>query len=553
MDAATHTASSPAWSPLRIPAFRRLWLAALVSNIGSWMHEVGAAWLMTSLTTSPFLVALLGSATSLPLFLLALPAGALGDVLDKRKYLLFTQGWMVAVAGTLSLVTFFGDMTPGVLLALTFAMGMGVAMNVPVWQAVTQELVPHEELPAAVSLGGVSINVARAVGPALGGLILAASGPGAVFLINALSYVVVATAIYRWKRVPPQNKLPAEQVVGAIRAGVRYVRNAPEFLVVLARAGIFVVFASASWALLPVVGRHELGLDAAGYGVLMGSLGVGAVAMAMFLPRLRARYSIDLLIAVAIAVFAAVALVLAFVRIKPLVYLAMLFAGAAWITSMASLNVAAQRTSAFWVRARALAFYAIVFQGGLAVGSAVWGAVAAAAGVDVALAAAAAGMLLGLLATPWLRIAPGETLDLQPSSHWPQPMLVVEPRPEDGPVLVTVEYCVAPENRREFLRLIHRMERIRRRDGAIEWGVYQDSSEIERYIETFVVESWAEHLRQHERVTVTDRELERRIRVWHGGAEPVRVRHFLYAKLEEEGSGDVDEAKKRGPASRRPL
>ena len=258
------------WSPLQQPVFRALWIASVVSNVGTWMQNVGAAWLMTLLTPSPMVVALVQAATSLPVFLVALPAGALADVVDRRRLLLLTQGWMLLAAAALGVATLLGAMTPMILLGLTFALGLGAAMNGPAWQAIVPELVPPAELQEAVALNGAGFNVARAVGPALGGVIVAAAGPGAVFLLNAASFVVVLFVIYRWQRESRVGRLPPEHVMGAIRAGIRYVRHAPPLQVVLVRSGAFILCGAALWALLPLVARDQLGLDAVGYGMLLG-------------------------------------------------------------------------------------------------------------------------------------------------------------------------------------------------------------------------------------------------------------------------------------------
>ncbi|MFL5395766.1 MAG: MFS transporter [Myxococcales bacterium] len=523
-------AQSSAWTPLRVTVFRALFIAALVSNIGTWMHEVGAAWLMTSLTTSPLLVALLGTASNLPLFLFALPAGAVGDLVDKRKYLLFTQTWMTIVAAILGLVTLLGSMTPWLLLSLTSALGMGVAMNQPVWQAIVPEIVPREELAKAITLSGVALNVARAVGPAAAGFILAATSPGIVFLLNAASFIAVMVVLHRWERVAPESALPAEHAASAVRAGLRYVRHAPDFRAVLVRTVFFVLSASAVWALMPLVARQSLGLDSLGYGFLVGALGTGAVLMATALPRVRARLSVDQLVWISTAAFAGVAFTLAFVRVAGLVYLAMAIGGAAWISTMSSFNVASQMTSASWVRSRALAAYAIAFQGGLALGSFLWGSIASRFGISTALAIAGAGLLAGLAASHAFPLSGREDRDLSPSLHWPQPLLVPEARPADGPVLVVIEYFVAPENAERFLEAVHDLERVRRRDGGMEWDVYQDAADHTRYVETFLAESWMEHLRQHERVTVADRELEKRVRSFCIEGRRGRVLHLLHVR-----------------------
>jgi MFS family permease/quinol monooxygenase YgiN len=519
-------AALSAWTPLRTPVFRALWIASVVSNIGTWMHDVGAAWLMTSLTPSPFLVALMQTATSLPIFLLALPAGALADIVDRRRLLLFTQGWMCASAVALGVLTLAEVTTPAVLLVLTFALGLGAAMNMPAWQATTPEVVPRAQLPAAVALGGVGLNVARAIGPALGGVVAAVAGSGAVFLLNALTFLGVIGVVYTWRRTPPERRLPPEHVLGAMRAGVRYVRHAPMFRAVLIRTAVFIVCGSATWALLPVVSR-ELGLSALGYGVLLGCLGLGAVAGSAMLPWLRTRFSVDVLVIGATIIFGAATLAVAHLRVFLVLSLVMLVAGVAWIAHMSSLNVAAQVAIPGWVRARALAVYLLVFQGGMALGSLLWGGLAARAGVSTALSVAAFGLVAGLGAAVRHRLTSGMAPDLAPSLHWPVPQLAWEPGSDRGPVLVMVEYRVEPSRSREFSEAMHTLEPIRRRDGALQWGVFQDAADPERFLETFVVESWVEHLRQHERVTMVDREVETQARAFHVGDTPPRVSHFI--------------------------
>jgi MFS family permease/quinol monooxygenase YgiN len=491
------------------------------------MHDVGAAWLMTSLTPSPFLVALMQTATSLPIFMLALPGGALADIVDRRRLLIATQGWMCATAVALGLLTLAGLTTATVLLVLTFALGLGAAMNMPAWQATTPEVVPRAQLPAAVALGGVGLNVARAIGPALGGVVVAVAGSGAVFLLNALTFLGVIGAVYMWRRTSPGRRLPPEHVLGAVRAGVRYVRHAPLFRAVLVRTAVFILCGSATWALLPVVGRRELGLSALGYGLLLGCLGLGAVAGSAILPWFRVRLSVDALVIGATIIFGAATLALGQLRAVSLLFVVMLVAGGAWITLMSSLNVAAQVAIPGWVRARAVAVYLLVFQGGMALGSLLWGGLAARAGVSTALSVAAVGLLAGLGVAGRYRLTLGAAPDLAPSLHWPWPQLAWQHGSDPGPVLVMVEYRVEPSRSREFSEAVHALEPIRRRDGALQWGVFQDAADPGRFLESFVVESWVEHLRQHERVTMADRELETRARAFHLGNTPPRVSHFV--------------------------
>jgi MFS family permease/quinol monooxygenase YgiN len=525
--AASTAESTSAWGPLRHRVFRDLWLAALVSNIGTWMQNVAAAWYMTSLSPSPLMIALIQAATSLPVFLVGLPAGAVADILDRRRLLLFTQGWMLAVAGLLALCTFAGLMTPWTLIAFTFALGLGMALNSPTWQAITPEIVPRGDLASAVGLNSLTVNIGRAVGPALGGVLVAASGPAPVFGLNALSFVAVLYVVYRWQRRPTRSPLPAERVIGATRAGLRYIRHAEPLRAILARTGLFMVAGCAFWALLPVVARHELGLDALGYGVLLGCVGVGAIVGAMLLPRLKHRLRLDTVVALASALYAAATVLTGSWRWLPGLWLAMALAGLAWIAVLASLNAAVQTAVPPWVRARALGVYLVVFQGGLGLGSAAWGVIAEHVGTPQALALSAAGLLLGLVAARRWPLSAATTLDLAPSAHWPEPHVDIMPEPEDGPVLVQVEYRIDPTQVHAFIEAIHALANVRRRDGAIEWDIFRDPADSGRHVETFLVESWVEHLRQHERLTMADRAVENRVRHFHTGTIPPAVVHLV--------------------------
>jgi MFS family permease len=526
-------AAVSAWSPLRNRLFRWLWIATVASNVGTWLQSVGASWMMTSLTASTTLVALVQAATSLPSFLLALPAGALADVIDRRRLLLVTQGWMAAAAAALGVLTLAGWTTPWSLLGFTFLLGLGAAANNPAWQAIIPELVPRRELAGAVALGSIGFNIARAAGPALGGLIVAAAGPGWTFLLNAVSFVGVMAVLYRWQRPVEEPVLPGERVLGAMRTGVRYVRHSPEVLAAIARGSVFVLCASSLWALLPVVARG-LGHGAAGYGLLLTALGAGAVAGAMALPRLKRRNSTDLVVAAATAVFAGATLALGLLRDFPLLLLAMLAAGGAWLSLLSSLNVAVQTAVPSWVRARALSVYMLVFFGGLAAGSALWGALGERLGVAPALGLSAAGQLLGLAATFRLHLRSGEGLNLAPSRQMPAPVIAYDLEPERGPVLVTVDYQVRPEQATEFNHAMQAVRRIRLRDGAMEWGLFADAAIPGRYTEVFLVKSWLEHLRQHERATVADRDRVEAARRFHVGPGVPEVRHLIAEPLRRE-------------------
>jgi MFS family permease len=515
------------WSPLAEPIFRALWIATVASNIGTWMQDVGESWLMVSLTTSPMLVALVETAGSLPVVLLALPAGALADVVDRRRLLLITQSWMLISAAALGLLTLAGMVTPWVLLSLTFILGLGSAMNGPAFQAIIPELVPRRELSAAVTLSGVAVNVSRAVGPALGGILVAAAGSGLVFLLNAVSFLGVMVVIYRWQPAPQQSTMPPEHIFGAMRAGLRYVRHAPELRAALVRTGAFILCASALWALLPLQARHALGLGSFGYGILLGCIGAGAVAGAAFLPKVRQKVSNHLLVVGATVLFASMTVVIAHVHVAVVAGAAMILGGTAWIAVMSSFNTAAQTAAPAWARARALSVYTLVFMGGMAVGSAAWGAVAARFGVTTALTCAALGLIMGIAASWRYTLIDSDDLSLVPSVHWPEPVVVCEPNSEQGPVLVQVEYRINADQAREFRWAMRDLRRIRRRDGAIRWGLFRDPAEPVRFVESFLVETWVEHLRQHVRVTESDREIEARIRAFHiGGGQPV-VTHLI--------------------------
>ncbi|MEO7143970.1 MAG: MFS transporter [Bryobacteraceae bacterium] len=519
--------STSAWAPLFSPVFRTLWLASAVSNIGTWMQNVGAAWLMTILSPSPLLVALVQTATTLPVFLLSIPAGALADLVDRRKLLIFTQTWMLGAAAALGVLTMFGKTGPWTLLLLTFALGIGATMNGPAWQAIVPELVPREQLASAIALNSVGFNIARAVGPALGGLVIAVSNTGSVFMLNALSFVGVVIVLYYWKRERHEPGVNSESVVSAIWSGIRYVRFAPELHAVLVRVGAFALCASALWALLPVMASQRLGSGAGGYGVLLACLGVGSVIGAGLLAPLRTRLTVDQLVMGGVVLFGIASCGLALLTSFPLVAAAMLLGGVAWMAVMSNFNVAAQTALPHWVRARALSVYLLVFQGDMAVGSWIWGEVAARFSPRAALLAAAAGLLLGLTAVFRFKLHAIDALDMTPSLHWPEPELVAKFAPEDGPVLVMVEYKIDPAAAAKFTRVMHALGQIRQRDGAIRWDVFADAATPGRYVESFLVDSWGEHLRQHERVTVSDRAVEERAHAFHLGDAPPAVTHWI--------------------------
>jgi len=422
-------------------------------------------------------------------------------------------------------------MTPARLLSLTFLLGIGTAMSNPVWQAITPELVRPSDLPAAITLSAVGINVARAIGPALGGLIIGASGSWAVFFLNAASFIAIMVVVYRWRPPPRKSKLPPEDIIGAMRTGTRYLRHSPELQTVLVRSGIFAVCASALWALLPQQARRGLSLGSFGYGLLLGFIGLGAIAGAWLLPKIRSRLSMNQLVAAGTVGFALATIALAYVQSFGVLAVALAGGGVAWIAVLSSLNVSAQTVTPSWVRARVMAVYLLVFMGGLSAGSAVWGFVAARVGVSDALLFAAIGLFIGLVATWRFRLVGEEDLSLTPSMHWPEPVVMIDAQPEEGPAITIIEYRIDPKTADEFLQAMKEMKRIRQRDGAIRWNLLRDTADPERYLESFTTESWADHLRQHERVTAEDREVEQRAQAFNLGPEPPKITHLIAEHL----------------------
>jgi len=501
------------------------------------MQDTAGTWLMTSLTTSPLLIALMQTAAGLPILLLGYPAGVIADILDRRRLLIFWQVWMLAAVAILSVLTFAGVISPWTLLALTFLLNVGAAMNGPAWQAIIPELVPRPELPNAVAVNSAGYNLARAVGPTLGGLmvaafVLVARGAGTVFLLNSLSFVAVVVVLYYWRSKPLyKSALPAERMSGALWSGVRYLRYTPELRATFVRTFAFAIFASAVWALLAVVARQDLRQGAMAYGILNGCLGAGAVAGASYLPRLRQRFSADTIVAGSSVIFAGTLATLAFERSVPLIVLALLAAGFAWTSALSTLNVTVQISTPPWVQARALGTYQMIFWGGIASGSALWGLLAEHLSTPTALAAAAVSALVSLPLGRRFHLLEEMPPDLSPYAlNRAAPQVVVEPHPDDGPVMITIEYEIRPEDCTAFGHAIHRVREMRLRNGAINWGVYQDAQLPDRFVETFVVESWIDFLRQRERYSAPDRELRDLAWSFHRGAAPPAVAYMLYAR-----------------------
>ena len=520
------TTTSGSFAPLAIPVFAVLWAATVLGNIGSFMRDVASAWMVTELSSSPTAVALIQTAATLPVFLLAIPAGVLSDILDRRRFLIGVQVLLGAVSGTLLVLAQSNTLTVEYLVALTFVGGIGAALMGPTWQSIVPELVPRSELKSAVALNSLGINIARAIGPAAGGLLLASFGAAAAYGLDVLSYVFVIAALVWWKRPKAEASALNEQFFGAFRAGVRYARASRELHVVLLRAAVFFLFASSVWALLPLVARRMLGGTAGFYGVMLGAVGAGAILGAVLLPKLRKRLDTDGLVLLASVVTALVMGVLTLAPPQWAAVALMLVLGLGWIVALTTLNGVAQAVLPNWVRGRGLAIYLMVFNGAMALGSLGWGLIAGQLGLPVTLLIGAVGLVLVSLVFHRVKL-PGGEADLQPSNHWPEPLLAEPVAHDRGPVMIQIEYQVAGEDLPAFFQAMQQVAHERRRDGAYAWGVAEHTGEPGRVIEWFLVESWAEHLRQHGRVSKADADLQAAALRYHQGPDKPVVHHFL--------------------------
>jgi MFS family permease len=505
-----------------------VWAATIVSNIGGWSQDIGEAWLMTSLSASALLVAAIQAAGSGASVLFSIPGGALADITSNRRMILLMEGWATLIAAIMALLAWAGHMQPWGLLILSFLSSSGSALAAPAWQAVTPELVPEKDMPGAVTLNALGINVARAIGPALGGLIVSLAGSWAAFAVNAVSFAGVLVVIALWRPPRRSSKVAPERLKGAVVAGLRFSLHAPPFRTVLVRTALFMIFASALWALLPVLVRHELGLGARTYGLLLACIGTGAMIVVPFTPRLRGRFSASVLVATGSVVLAAGLAALALVPLVAVLGGAMMITGGAWVVVMSGLNLAAQSAVAPWVRARALAIFLTVFFAASMVGSLAWGALAEHFGTPTTLGLAAVGMVAGVLVGLRFGLCPYAN-DFTPSRHWEDPETILPPEPDAGPVMVSIEYTIDPARSREFRELMRRLGEVRLRDGAVQWGLYFDVGHPGHVVEVFFSTSWNEHLRHHERTSHDDQVLQERASSFHLGSEPPRVTHATAA------------------------
>ncbi|WP_111414769.1 MFS transporter [Billgrantia lactosivorans] len=523
-----------AFAPLRQTLFAVLWAATIIGSIGSFVRDVTSAWLVTDLSSSPAAVAMVQAAAALPVFLLAIPAGVLSDMLDRRKLLICVQLLLAGVSVCLVILSLVDLHSVASLIMLTFIGGIGVALMGPTWQAIVPELVDKKDFKNAVGLNSLGINIARAVGPALGGLLLASMGAAFTYGVDVLSYVFVIAALIWWKRPATQRDVLSERFPGAFRAGLRYARASRELHVVLLRAFLFFAMASSVWALLPLVARQLLEGGPSFYGILLGAVGLGAIGGATVMPRLRIYLSADGLLLTSALVTSAVMTLLSLAPPKWLAVSSLLILGAAWITALTTLNGVAQAILPNWVRGRSLAVYLTVFNGAMAAGSLAWGVIAQVIGVSSALLSGAVGLAaIGCIAHR-IKLPKGES-DLAPSNHWPEPLTATPVEYDRGPVLIQIEYRVAPEDRPAFLKALARLSGERRRDGAYAWGITEDSADSSLMLEWFQVESWAEHLRQHKRVSKSAADIQEEVLRFHQGKEGPVVRHFLTFNHPHEG------------------
>ncbi len=524
------SASHSIWSPLRLPAFRGLWAGSAVYFTGNAMQVMAASWLMVELTGSSFLAALVQTAVFLPMFLLALPAGVLADTSDRRGLILKALVVQVGVTALLTLLALAGWAGPATLLVFTFAAGCCTALLSPAWNTSVADTVPRADMPQAITAMSIAWNSARAIGPSIAGFVFATLGAGWVFGLAVASAIVMMQAVRRWPPAPhAKSPLPPERLWSGTVTGLRYARHSPMILAQLLRTMAYSGSGSALWALLPAVAAQQLQLGATGFGFLMGCMGTGAVAAGLVLGKLRARLGLERLIAAGCVIFALAMLVCAFVRVPVVVFATLALGGAGWMAVMATFNTATQSSAPPWVRSRAVAMHTMSALGSFALGSAFWGAVSGVAGLAVALSLAALSMVAGILLARPFPLRMGGALEVTPAVLFEdtfikqhQPLL-----PDDGPVSVEVTYRIRPGEAQEFLHVVSLLRTSRRRDGATLWRVYRDLGDPTRYVERFIVASWADYLHQRARATLADQELEARVREFVREGEAVTMQHYI--------------------------
>ncbi|HEV2038631.1 MAG TPA: MFS transporter [Casimicrobiaceae bacterium] len=514
-------------SPLRHGRFRLFYVGSVAAALGYTMQATVAAWLMATLTPSALMVALVQTASTAPSLLFGLLAGALADIVDRRRVVLMTQALLFAATVSLGIATLIGWIGPLTLLALTFLIGAGFTFYMPAQQASVNDLVLRQDLPRAVALSAVAFNLARAVGPALAGAIAAWIGTGSASIASACFFVVTIVAVRAWKKTTPALPGVPERLLAGVWSGLRYARHSPLMRALIIRNLSFSVCASALWALLPVIARDQLSLGAGGFGLLSAGFGTGAVIGAMTIPRQIQRVSLNTVVSASILLWVAATVLIASTATTAVALVGMFGAGAAWVGVLASLSAGTQSAAPAWVRARAVAMNLVAVQASLALGSAVWGSLASLYGISIALFASAGVMLFLLILNRRVRVRLGNDADVMPGAQLPDLGLAVPPLPDDGPVLIQVEYRIAPENMTEFLRAIHAIERTRRRNGADDWRVFRDIAEQDCFVERYIISSWAEYVRQRSRMTVSDRQLQERVAKLQQPEVEIRVSRLI--------------------------
>jgi predicted MFS family arabinose efflux permease len=528
MSASSTTVST--WAPLRNGVFRALWLAVLVSNVATWMQTVGAQWLLVNQPHASILVALVQTADYLPDMLFGIVGGVLADTFDRRRLMMAVQAFLVVAGVALAALTIAGQMPPALLLTFTFLIGSSSVLMVPAYQSLVPELVPRNQLHSASALSSISINLARAAGPAIAGVVIARAGVGAVFAVNVAMYLAFLLVLVAWR--PPAGSTPkvAEGFVSAVRAGGRYIRYAPVVRRILWRSALFLVPASALWTLLPLVATQRLGLGAAGYGLLLGVLGAGAIAGAVLLPRIRARFSINALLAASGIVYAVVLAAVVLIASPAVILVVLLPAGVAWIAVLSTINAELQLFLPAWVRGRGLSVYQMVLFGAQGFGALAWGLIAAPLGIVPTFLIAAAVMLAGVATMRIWPIIDTSGMDRSTVQYWREPSLAVDADPQDGPVVVNTVYTVEADKEEAFLRAMARVRLSRLRTGATQWGLFRDGETPHQFVELYAVPSWEEHMRQHsERLTRTDQLYEQEAEAYSTGPEDTS--HLIAVEL----------------------
>jgi MFS family permease len=536
------------FAPLRHGTFRAIWVANLISNFGGMIQAVGAAWLMTSLTSSAAPVALVQASLTLPLMLFSLAAGAIADNYDKRAVMLAAQCFMISTSALLAVCAYAGLIAPWSLLAFTFLIGCGMALNNPAWQSSVRDMVPRQDLPQAIALNSVGMNIARSVGPALGGTIVAAAGAAAAFAVNAFSYVAIIFVLLGWKPPHQERVLPPEPLGSAMRAGLRFVSMSPAIRAVLFRAGVFGFAGGALQALMPLIARDLVGGGPITFGLLLGAFGVGAIGGGLSSARVRYRLGTERLVRLSFLGFAATALVAAYSVWTPVTMLATALGGACWVLALSSFNIAVQVSSPRWVVGRTLALYQTAAFGGMAVGSWNWGLLTELFGIREALAISAAIHVLGVLIGLRWPLPDNEDTNLEPLNRWKEPSLGLEILPRSGPIVVTIEYRIRAEDTREFLALMAERRRIRRRDGARHWHLLRDLGDPDFWIERYDTPTWLDYVRISQRITHADARIVDRLRELHQGGEPPRVRRRIERQpIAAPGMGFANNAEEEPP------